>query len=68
VSQDSSYRVFLNGQLVPKSQAVVSVDTVAFKYGAMVFKAYEPTGMSLPGNSSFFVWTIIRTAWSSRFV
>src|SRR4029453_6326103 len=29
---------FLNGRLVKKAEAAVNVDTVAFKYGAMVFE------------------------------
>src|ERR1041384_4548116 len=35
---DVELRVFLNGKLVPKSAAAVGLDTVAFKYGAMVFE------------------------------
>src|SRR4051794_40517823 len=31
-------KVFVNSQLVPKGNAVVNLDTVAFKYGAMVFE------------------------------
>ena len=31
-------QVFLNGKLVPKDDARVSIDSVAFKYGAMVFE------------------------------
>lgn len=34
----SADKVFLNGELVPKDDARVSMDTVAFKYGAMVFE------------------------------
>ncbi|MCI0627540.1 MAG: aminotransferase class IV [Acidobacteria bacterium] len=34
----SADKVFLNGELVPKDDARVSIDTVAFKYGAMVFE------------------------------
>jgi len=34
----SADTVFLNGKLVPKTDATVSIDTVAFKYGAMVFE------------------------------
>jgi branched-chain amino acid aminotransferase len=35
---DVELKVFLNGRLVPKSAAAVGLDTVAFKYGAMVFE------------------------------
>ena len=35
---ESPYKVFLNGKLVAKADAAVSIDSVAFKYAAMVFE------------------------------
>lgn len=38
MDESSNPRVLLNDRLVEKSEAVISLDTVAFKYGAMVFE------------------------------
>lgn len=35
---ESPFKVFINGKLVAKADAAVNVDSVAFKYGAMVFE------------------------------
>ena len=35
---DNSFKVFLNGNLVPHNQATAGVNTVAFKYGCMAFE------------------------------
>jgi branched-chain amino acid aminotransferase len=35
---ESPYQVFLNGKLVAKADAAVSIDSVAFKYAGMVFE------------------------------
>ena len=35
---DNPFKVFLNGRLLPAGEATVGVNTVAFKYGAMVFE------------------------------
>ena len=34
----SDLKVLLNGNLIEKKEAVVNLDTVAFKYGTMVFE------------------------------
>ena len=38
MSTDSGQKVFLNGRIVSKSEAAISLDSVAFKYGAKVFE------------------------------
>jgi hypothetical protein len=35
---ETPFRVFMNGQLIAKADAVVSIDSLAFKYVAMVFE------------------------------
>lgn len=38
LTTSSTLKVLLNNRLLEKSEAVVNIDTVAFKYGAMVFE------------------------------
>jgi hypothetical protein len=52
---DTPFKVSLNGKFVLRSEASVGVDTVAFKYAAMVLKEYEPIGVTNGASSSFFV-------------
>ena len=50
---ESLFKVLMNGKLVAKADAVANVDSVAFKYGAMVFEGIRAGYWSEKENQLF---------------